>query len=107
VLDTVQGCPAPGVAVTLEQGDGRGQWRVIGRGETDPSGRLQTLMDAGAPLAPGPYRLTFETQAYFEANGLPVFYPAVTVAFVAAAGETHYHVPLLLGTFGYTTYRGS
>lgn len=107
VLDTSRGCPAAGVAVTLEQGDGRGGWRVIGRGETDSEGRLRSLMNDGAPLVPGQYRLTFETQQYFEAHGLPVFYPSVTVAFVAAAGEPHYHVPLLLGTFGYTTYRGS
>jgi 5-hydroxyisourate hydrolase len=56
---------------------------------------------------PGVYRLIFDTQLYFDTLGLRGFYPHVIVVFEAAAGETHYHVPLLLGPFGYTTYRGT
>lgn len=107
VLDTAGGHPVPNMAVTLEQGDGQGGWRAMGRGTTDGDGRLHLPMPAGASLVPGPYRLTFDTRGYFEANRVAAFYPSVAVTFEAAAGETRYHVPLLLSPFGYTTYRGS
>jgi len=107
VLDTARGCPAAGVGVTLEQGDPRGTWRAIGEGETDRDGRLRTLMKEGASLVPGPYRLTFDTRRYFESNGMPVFYPSITVTFETADADVRYHVPLLISPYGYTTYRGS
>ena len=107
VLDTAQGRPAAGVPVVLEQSDRSGPWQPAGRGETDADGRLRTLMPDGAALGAGLYRLIFDTRRYFEAHGLPVFYPHVVVVFQIEAGETHVHVPLLLSPFGYTTYRGS
>jgi 5-hydroxyisourate hydrolase len=107
VLDTARGCPASGLGVTLEQGDSHGAWRAIGEGETDRDGRLRTLMKEGTSLVPGPYRLTFDTRRYFESNGLPVFYPSITVTFQTADADERYHVPLLMSPFGYTTYRGS
>jgi 5-hydroxyisourate hydrolase len=106
VLDTAQGRPASGVAVTLELNDGPGHWRTIGQGTTDGDGRVKTLIKDNAALIAGQYRLTFHTREYFESARLPVFYPSVTVTFEAAAGA-RYHLPLLLSPFGYTTYRGS
>ena len=105
VLDTSRGRPAPGVPVTLERTDGSGAWTLIGSGETDSDGRLRRLL-VTAPSA-GTYRLTFDTRAYFEVIGEPVFYPRVVITFCVADGDVHYHVPLLLSPFGYSTYRGS
>ena len=103
VLDTSRGRPAAGVAVALarETADG---WVAVGRGATDADGRLKNL--TGAEVAAGTYRLTFETGAYFAALGVESFYPRVAVIFSVDAGE-HYHVPLLVNPFGYSTYRGS
>ena len=107
VLDTARGCPAAGVRVTLEQRDARGEWHIIGRGETDGDGRINTLTAPGAAPAPGEYSLTFSTRDYFQTSGVAGFYPSVTVTIEAIAGQTRYHVPLLLSPFGYSTYRGS
>ena len=107
VLDTARGCPAAGVSVTLEQHDSTGQWHVVGRGDTDKDGRIGTLLSGDAVLVPGEYRLTFATREYFQATGVTAFYPAVTVTIEALVGQTHYHVPLLLSPFGYSTYRGT
>ena len=105
VLDTSRGRPADGVPVTLERSDEQGSWTLLGSGRTDADGRLRTLLST-APVA-GTYRLTFDTGRYFEGSGLPVFYPGVTITFCTAVAEEHYHVPLLLSPFGYSTYRGS
>lgn len=107
VLDISRGRPAAGVGVVLEQRDAPDGWRPIGRGETDGDGRLRRLMPDTAALTPGVYRLVFDTGRYFQAQGVRTLYPEVVIVFEAAAGETHYHVPLLAGPFGYTTYRGS
>ena len=101
VLDTARGHPAAGVAVTLEQGP---DWAEIGSGRTGDDGRLAEL---GAPDRPGPYRLRFDTGAYFAAAGQEAFFPQVTVQFEVDRPEEHHHVPLLLSPFGYSTYRGS
>ncbi|HUE87846.1 MAG TPA: hydroxyisourate hydrolase [Vicinamibacterales bacterium] len=107
VLDTSTGRPAAAVTVVLEAHHGPDEWSELGRGETDPDGRLRTLLTAGAPLAAGMYRLTFDTRSYFERSGVRAFYPSVSVVFEVVAGEAHYHVPILVSPFGYTTYRGS
>jgi 5-hydroxyisourate hydrolase len=101
VLDTAQGRPAAGVAVTLERGP---DWTEVGSGRTGDDGRLGEL---GSVDAAGPYRLRFGTGAYFEAAGAPAFFPEVTVEFTVERPEEHHHVPLLLSPFGYSTYRGS
>jgi 5-hydroxyisourate hydrolase len=107
ILDTSQGRPARGVAVRLERlGDGR-EPRLIGQGATDGDGRLRDLLPAGAPLEEGVYRLVFETGAYFREQGVEAFYPEVAVVFQVGDAGQHYHVPLLLNPFGYSTYRGS
>ena len=108
VLDTSIGRPAAGLRVTLARRDADGTWVAIGDGKTDADGRQRTLMpDAGSPPPPGIYRLTFATGAYFGSRGVPAFYPQVIVDFEVTRGEAHYHVPLLLNPFGYSTYRGS
>lgn len=104
VLDTSRGCPAEGVPVLLECAVDAG-WKPVGRGTTDADGRARDLLTS-AP-GDGRYRLTFDTGAYFRAVGEAGFYPEVSVTFVAARGDDHYHVPLLLSPFGYSTYRGS
>jgi 5-hydroxyisourate hydrolase len=106
VLDVALGQPARGVALRLEVLDAAGAWRIIGAGVTDDDGRARELL-AGAPLEARPYRLTFETGAYFQATGRPSFYPRVEVTFTVTAAGEHHHIPLLLAPFGYSTYRGS
>ncbi len=99
VLDTSLGRPASGVPVELHSADGE----VLESAVTDADGRVGRL---GGELAPGAYRLRFDTGAHFAATGREGFYPEVVVAFTVGA-EAHYHVPLLLNPFGYSTYRGS
>ena len=107
VLDTALGRPAAGVAVMLDRRADDGTWDTVGRGHTDNDGRLRTLYPGSEPPTPGVYRLTFDTQRYFESLDVDAFYPEVVVVFETLAGQTHYHVPLLIGPFGYTTYRGT
>ena len=104
VLDTSRGSPAAGVPVVLERAVASG-WQSVGRGATDADGRVRGLL--AAPPQAGRYRLSFDTDAYFRAIGEAGFYPEVSVTFVVGHGEEHYHVPLLLSPFGYSTYRGS
>lgn len=98
VLDTARGAPARGVPLRLEVRQGAG-WRGIGRGTTDEDGRLSTLPSIDV----GTYRLIFDTGSY-NPDG---FFPVVTIEFVVRDPGQHYHVPLLLSPFGYSTYRGS
>lgn len=107
VLDLATGRPVSGLAVHLaRRPDAAGDWEHLATAETDDDGRVHDWPDAG-DTAPGQYRLTFRTASHFAERNLDAFYPEVSVVFlVVNAGERH-HVPLLLGPFGYTTYRGS
>jgi 5-hydroxyisourate hydrolase len=105
VLDTARGRPAAGIDVVLEKVEAGGGAHVIGEGRTDGDGRVRSLLNGSA--APGAYRLTFTTRPYFDAQGITTFYPYVAIVFEVAPGQSHYHVPLLISPFGYTTYRGS
>lgn len=105
VLNTAKGIPAAGIKVILYAGNGNG-WEQLGTAVTDPSGRVSDFGAAAPAMTPGTYKLTFDTGAYFEAMAVASFYPYVEIVFVVAAQE-HYHVPLLLNPFGYSTYRGS
>lgn len=105
ILDVSAGVPARGVAVTLERQTSEG-WKVIGEGVTDDDGRLRDLLASDAVLQIGNYRLNFDTGNYFSAKKIDSFYPFVTIAFTVF-DSSHYHVPLLLSPFGYSTYRGS
>jgi 5-hydroxyisourate hydrolase len=102
VLDATTGRPAAGVQVRLERAGDDG-WSRAAEGETGFDGRLRLPGDP----EPGGYRLTFATGAYFQARGAVTFYPEVTITFDMTERAEHYHVPLLLSPFGYSTYRGS
>ncbi|MEO7823552.1 MAG: hydroxyisourate hydrolase [Gemmatimonadaceae bacterium] len=102
VLDTALGQPARGIRVTLEHSG-----TVIGSGVTDADGRVRDLHQKDAQLDEGSYRLTFHIGDYFAKSGRESFFPEVVVSFRVAGGTEHYHVPLLLSPFGYSTYRGS
>jgi 5-hydroxyisourate hydrolase len=97
VLDASLGTPAAGIAVTLSARTGV----VVESGQTDADGRYRFA----AEVTPGAYRLTFETGPYFTARAVAAFYPEVTITFTVTSG--HFHVPLLLSPFAYSTYRGS
>jgi 5-hydroxyisourate hydrolase len=105
VLDTAAGRPGRAIAVELDRDDA-GAWQRIGAGTTDDDGRLRTLTPAG-PVAPGTYRLRFHTGAYLAAIHHAGFFPVVEIQFAIDDGAQHYHVPLLLSPYGYSTYRGS
>jgi 5-hydroxyisourate hydrolase len=107
VLDTALGRPAAGIAVFLELADPEERWTELGRGLTDADGRISTLLPDGAILARGTYRLRFATAAYFTAPGMQCFYPEVVVLFRVDDPASHFHVPLLLSPYAYSTYRGS
>jgi 5-hydroxyisourate hydrolase len=107
ILDTALGRPAAGVRVILEQVDDAGIGVSVGVGETDGDGRLRELLPAGETLSPGDYRLRFDTAAYFAATKRETFYPSVMVEFRIVGPAGHYHVPLLVSPYGYSTYRGS
>jgi 5-hydroxyisourate hydrolase len=106
VLDTAGGRPAVGVRVRLEAATGDG-WDAMGATATNDDGRAPDLLDPGTRIEPGVYRLIFDTGAWFAERGVPHFHPHVTVAFEVTGSDDHYHVPLLLSPFGYSTYRGS
>jgi 5-hydroxyisourate hydrolase len=105
ILDTTQGRPADGVAVILYQQQLKG-WIEIAKGITNSDGRVASLLKKDVLLEPGIYKLKFETQAYFNQLAVQTFYPFVEIVFDITSDE-HYHVPLLLSPYGYSTYRGS
>ena len=100
VLDTSRGRPAVGVRVRLESESGAD----LGAGVTDSDGRVSTI--GPERLDPGHYRLRFDSSAYFADSGVEGFYPEVVIV-CTLAGDDHFHVPLLLNPYGYSTYRGS
>jgi 5-hydroxyisourate hydrolase len=104
VLDNSQGRPASGVDATLEFRTQAG-WEVRGSGTTGEDGRIDSLLFEDTPVK-GTYRVTFNTGAYFRRMGQESFFPEVLIVFDVAQPEEHYHIPLLLSPFGYTTYRG-
>ncbi len=106
VLDTSCGRPAAGVNIVLEIETGAG-WRVLGQGATDMDGRARSLLPDEFTLAVGVYRLTFRVADYFAAQGVESFYAEVAISFRVGDAAEHYHVPLLLNPYGYSTYRGS
>ena len=101
ILDALSGTPARGVSVRLDADGGDN----LGTAVTDADGRVTEI--GPDRLDPGTYRVTFATREYFAQHGQETFYPTVTVNFSVVAGERHYHVPLLLSPYSYTTYRGS
>jgi 5-hydroxyisourate hydrolase len=106
VLDVTNGLPAVGLAVVLERHEPSGAWHELGRGVTGSDGRVRELAPRdGMPR--GTYRLVFASAEYFAARALVTFYPHIAVIFEVDEATPHLHVPLILGPFGYSTYRGS
>lgn len=111
VLDTALGEPAAGVALQLFSLAGSEEWIPLAEGVTDGDGRVSDLLPEEKVLDEGTYRMRFATGSYHEsveqrAAGT-AFYPYVDVVFRLEGGGAHYHIPLLLSPFGFSTYRGS
>jgi len=105
VLDMQRGKPAAGVAVVMERMLTAGS-AIVARGTTDADGRIKALVPDGE-LSEGTYRITFDTGGYFTAQAIEGFYPEASIVFVVRDASSHYHIPLLLAPYGYSTYRGS
>lgn len=106
VLDTSRGKPAQNLPITLfaQTPDG---WQELATGVTNAEGRIADLLADDIVLAAGIYRMHFATKRYFDANNEQGFYPYVDLVFELDNSNSHYHIPLLLTAFGYSTYRGS
>ena len=107
ILDTSRGRPAAGIDISLERLNAGEGWSPLSSGVTDDDGRVKQFVLAEPDLGPGTYRLVFAVEKYFNELNQQTFYPEVSVTFLIAAGTEHYHVPLLISPFGYSTYRGS
>ena len=106
ILDISTGKPAPNVNVKLMMQDG-GKWKVLNEQKTDNNGRIGNFLpNADNADHKGTYKLLFETKPYFMNQGLETFYPYVEVNF-NIEDNNHYHVPITLSAYGYSTYRGS
>ena len=106
ILDTSIGKPAAGVRVALSRVEDT-KHTVVGSGVTDADGRLRDLIPSAAKVNAGVFELSFETGTYFRSRGVEPFHPRVSIMFEITDPAQHFHVPLLISPFGYTTYRGS
>jgi len=106
VLDTDLGRPATHVPVALSIQE-NGSWRSLATAYTNVDGRISSFAGISEPLLQGVYRLSFELKEYFTKQNRRTFYPEVHISFYVENPTEHFHVPLLLSGFGYTTYRGS
>lgn len=105
ILDITEGRPAQGITIILYQG-ANDEWAEVARGITNADGRIADLLRRDIPLQVGIYKMRFETKDYFDRRQVPTFYPYVEIVF-DITNQEHYHIPLLLSPFGYSTYRGS
>jgi len=106
VLNLQDGLPSPGVSVTLEKKNGE-TWNTLNSGSTNEQGRITELNPAGKELEKGTYRVTFKTGDWFKQHTTATFFPEVPVIFEADGSVPHYHIPLLLSPYGFSTYRGN
>jgi len=107
VLDTATGSPASGVPVRLYIEEAADRWNILATGITNDDGRVGELLPVDHKLNPGRYRMRFNTGEYFSQNQVVGFYPYADIVFEIRDTACHYHIPLLLSPFGYSTYRGS
>jgi 5-hydroxyisourate hydrolase len=106
VLNTQDGLPSPDVQVTLEQmKDGR--WIELRSAFTDKQGRVTALYPEGKKLDHGMYKVTFKTGQWFKERKIETFFPEIPIIFNVDGTLEHYHIPLLLSPYGYSTYRGN
>ena len=106
VLNLNDGLPSPDVKVTLEKQNGK-QWTALNDGATNQQGRITALYPRDKALEKGTYRVTFKTGDWFEAHDTASFFPEVPVIFEVHGTVPHYHIPLLLSPYGFSTYRGN
>jgi 5-hydroxyisourate hydrolase len=106
VLDTARGRPAVGFQVGLQIKSGE-NWKTLGTELTDANGRCTGLLGDNSILEAGTYRLLFNAGAYYWELHLDTFYSEISIVFEVRDPSAHYHVPLLVSPFGYSTYRGS
>ena len=106
ILDTSAGRPAAGVSAELFVRINNSDWKLLSSGITDKDGRIKDLLNESIKITNGIYKMKFITKDYFEKNSIRCFYPFVEIVFEIDS-EEHYHIPLLLSPFGYSTYRGS
>lgn len=104
-LDTRLGIPARGLPISLSRHT-EGTWVELASGITNDDGRITDLMEPGS-LTPGIYQMRFDTGSYHSALALQGFYPEALITFEVRRTDEHYHIPLLISPFGYSTYRGS
>ena len=107
ILDTSRGRPVAGATVSLEILNAGEGWSPLSQAVTDDDGRVKQFVLREPQLGPGTYRLVFSIAQYFEPLNQPSFYPEVSVTFLIDGAAEHYHVPLLISPYGYSTYRGS
>ena len=107
VLDTAVGKPAEGIYITLSQLTADNKWKLLNGGTTNSDGRVGNLLDDDKVLPAGRYKVLFTTEAYFQNQKVDAFYPYADIVFDITGDGEHYHIPLLLSPFGYSTYRGS
>ncbi len=112
VLDTTHGCPGAGIRVRLySESAGEGRLLLVWEGVTNADGRCAEPLLSGERMKKGIHQLAFEVGAYFRAKGVaspdPAFLETVRISFGIADADAHYHVPLLVSPYGYSTYRGS
>jgi len=106
ILDTSRGLPAAGVHVALDRRTAPESWTVLGSGVTNADGRIADLLPDGTNLTAGIYRLRFATAAYFRSLEVSSIFPEVQIQFQVDDAHGHWHIPLLISPFGFTTYRG-
>lgn len=107
ILDITQGAPASGVSIRLSKMESSGEWTVVEEKLTNDNGRINDfLQKVEGKDSRGVYKFTYFTQPYFERQGQTSFYPFIEVIF-EIKDDSHYHVPITLSPFGYSTYRGS
>jgi len=105
VLDTAVGMPGKNISIRLQM-KRNNQWQTMAQGITNSDGRIPDLLPQQRTLEPNTYKMVFDTGAYYASQNLKTFYPEVEITF-ATFDDAHYHVPLLVNPFGYSTYRGS
>jgi 5-hydroxyisourate hydrolase len=106
VLNLQDGLPSPDVDVVLEKQNGT-QWSTLNSSITNAQGRVPALYPEGRKLEAGTYRVTFKTEKWFASRKAPTFFPEIPVIFSVDGTVAHYHIPLLLSPYGYSTYRGN
>jgi 5-hydroxyisourate hydrolase len=107
ILDIARGAPAGGVAVYLAAQNTDESWTELSHAWTDEDGRVKPFFLVDQPVSSGTYKLVFDTEHYFTGLDIEYFYPQVTVVFRIDDSAQHYHIPLLISPYGYSTYRGS